>query len=203
MAYHDALFQLGMDLTRSSTAQKEDHGETARLARPVASVPGPHEDRRDFFIGRESARSAGHHLIIDLVGASRLDDLKHIEHTLERCVEVAGARKLHVHLHRDASGDVSGFAALAGSHIGFHSSPSAGYAAVDVIIRGHRRGDERPHRIVDLLCDAFMAREALVKSHRRGPDAASLVAPKHESPVAARQPARAPSQRQLRKAKAA
>ena len=32
MAYTDALFQLGMDLTRSSTAQKEDHGQTAQLA---------------------------------------------------------------------------------------------------------------------------------------------------------------------------
>ena len=29
MAYTDSLFQLGMDLTRSSTAQKEDHGQSA------------------------------------------------------------------------------------------------------------------------------------------------------------------------------
>ena len=38
MAFKDALFQLGMDLTRSSTAQKEDHGETAR---PLARVVVP------------------------------------------------------------------------------------------------------------------------------------------------------------------
>ena len=31
MAYNDALFQLGMDLTRSSTAQKEDHGKVAHV----------------------------------------------------------------------------------------------------------------------------------------------------------------------------
>ena len=37
MAYDDALFQLGMDLTRSSTAQKEDHGENARVAQPFAN----------------------------------------------------------------------------------------------------------------------------------------------------------------------
>ncbi len=31
MAFNDALFQLGMDLTRSSTAQKEDHGKVAQV----------------------------------------------------------------------------------------------------------------------------------------------------------------------------
>ena len=31
MAYTDSLFQLGMDLTRSSTAQKEDHGQSAHV----------------------------------------------------------------------------------------------------------------------------------------------------------------------------
>ena len=44
-------------------------------------------------------RFAGTHLIIDLFGAKRLDDLKHINETLKRCVEVAGATLLHVHLH--------------------------------------------------------------------------------------------------------
>ena len=63
MAYDDALFQLGMDLTRSSTAQKEDHGEAARLA---------HEDRKDFFIERDGVRFAGTHLIIDLLAPGGL-----------------------------------------------------------------------------------------------------------------------------------
>ena len=82
MAYTDALFQLGMDLTRSSTAQKEDHGQSALVA---------HDDRKDYFIERDGVRCAGTHLLIDLFGARRLDDLKHIRETLKRCVEVAGA----------------------------------------------------------------------------------------------------------------
>ena len=70
MAYTDSLFQLGMDLTRSSTAQKEDHGQTALAA---------HDDRKDYFIERDGVRYAGTHLLIDLFGAKRLDDLKHIK----------------------------------------------------------------------------------------------------------------------------
>src|SRR4051794_14669640 len=90
MAYDDALFQLGMDLTRSSTAQKEDHGDSARVAP---------DERKDFFIERDGVRFAGTHLIIDLFGARRLDDLKYIERTLKRCVEVAGATLLDIRLH--------------------------------------------------------------------------------------------------------
>ena len=63
MAYTDSLFQLGMDLTRSSTAQKEDHGQ-AHVA---------HDDRKDYFIERDGHRYAGTHLIIDLFGAKRLE----------------------------------------------------------------------------------------------------------------------------------
>ena len=117
MAYTDALFQLGMDLTRSSTAQKEDHGQSALDA---------HDDRKDHFIERNGVRCAGTHLIIDLFGAKRLDDLKHIKETLKRCVEVAGATLLHIHLHHFThKGGVSGVAVLAESHISIHSWPEA------------------------------------------------------------------------------
>ena len=118
MAYTDSLFQLGMDLTRSSTAQKEDHGQSALVA---------YEDRKDYFIERDGHRYAGTHLIIDLFGAKRLDDLKHIKETLKRCVEVAGATLLHIHLHHfTPNGGVSGVAVLAESHISIHSWPEAG-----------------------------------------------------------------------------
>jgi S-adenosylmethionine decarboxylase len=156
MAYDDTLFQLGMDLTRSSTAQKEDHGEAARVA---------HEDRKDFFIERDGIRYAGTHLIIDLFGARRLDDLKHIERTLKRCVEVAGATLLHIHLHHFApNGGVSGVAVLSESHISIHSWPEADYAALDVFMCG----EAKPHLAIDVLKTAFRAREVMVKEHKRG-----------------------------------
>jgi S-adenosylmethionine decarboxylase len=156
MAFNDTLFQLGMDLTRSSTAQEEDH----RVAAPVA-----HEDRKDFFIERDGVRFAGTHLIVDLFGARRLDDLEHIKTTLTRCVEVAGATLLHIHLHHfTPNGGVSGVAVLSESHISIHSWPEADYAALDVFMCG----DAKPHRCVEVLREAFSARDVLVKTHQRG-----------------------------------
>ena len=156
MAYDDALFQLGMDLTRSSTAQKEDHGETARVACM---------DRKDFCIEREGVRHAGHHLIIDLYGARRLDDVEHIERTLKRCVEVAGATLLHIHLHRATpTGGVAGIAVMPESHISLHCRPETGYAAFDI----YMRGDARPHACVDVLKKAFEPADVVVKTHQRG-----------------------------------
>lgn len=52
MAYNDALFQLGMDLTRSSTAQKEDHGKVAQVV--VAQNTNSSERASGRFVGTES-----------------------------------------------------------------------------------------------------------------------------------------------------
>jgi S-adenosylmethionine decarboxylase len=155
MAYTDALFQLGMDLTRSSTAQKEDHGHSA-LAQT--------EDRKDHFIERDGVKCAGTHLIIDLFGAKRLDDLRHINDTLKRCVEVAGATLLHIHLHHfTPNGGVSGVAVLAESHISIHSWPESGYAALDVFMCGKAE----PHTTIDVLKAAFQPERTVVKEHLR------------------------------------
>ena len=154
MAYTDSLFQLGMDLTRSSTAQKEDHGQ-AHVA---------HDDRKDYFIERDGVRYAGTHLLIDLFGAKRLDDLKHIKETLKRCVEVAGATLLHIHLHHfTPNGGVSGVAVLSESHISIHSWPEVGYAALDVFMCGCAN----PHATVDVLKAAFKPDSVVVKEHLR------------------------------------
>ncbi len=158
MAYDDALFQLGMDLTRSSTAQEEDLYTNAR-----GDEPG--DDRKDFFIERDGVRFAGTHLIIDLFGARRLDDLKWVEETLKRCVEVAGATLLHIHLHHfTPNGGVSGVAVLSESHISVHSWPEADYAAFDVFMCG----DAKPHLAIEVLRQAFDAEDVVVKEHQRG-----------------------------------
>jgi len=156
MAYHDALFQLGMDLTRSSTAQKEDHGDSAHVARGT---------KKDYFVEREGARFAGTHLLVDLFGARKLDDLQHVEDTLKRCVEAAGATLLHTHLHRfTPNGGVAGVAVLSESHISIHSWPEASYAALDVFMCG----DAKPHAIIEVLRREFAAESVVVKEHKRG-----------------------------------
>jgi S-adenosylmethionine decarboxylase len=163
MAYQDTLFQLGMDLTRSSTAQKEDHAKTARIARKV----GPVSDHRSD-VGRLPERdgpgAAGRHLIIDLFGATRLDDAEHIERALRRCAEVAGATLSHVHLDRSAARDVSGFAVLDRGHVSIHTHPGTGFAALDVFLRGAT--DMTP--CVEVLEKAFSASRVALKQHQRG-----------------------------------
>ena len=154
MAYTDALFQLGMDLTRSSTAQKEDHGQTAQLAL---------DHRKEVFVERDGGRCTGTHLIVDLYGAKRLDDLKLIKETLRRCVDAAGATPLHTHFHRFEQGGVSGVAVLAEGHISIRSWPDAGYAALDAFIAS----DSDPQVAVDVVKQAFRPSKAVVKEHLR------------------------------------
>ena len=165
MAFNDTLFQLGMDLTRSSTAQEEDHRRVAAHVAHEDCAQVGHEDRKDFFIERDGVRFAGTHLIVDLFGARRLDDLEHIKRTLKRCVEVAGATLLHIHLHHfTPNGGVSGVAVLSESHISIHSWPEADYAALDVFMCG----DAQPQKCIDILREAFDARDVVVKTHHRG-----------------------------------
>lgn len=154
----DALFQLGMDLDHgSSTAQTEE-----KLSQCHSSQE---DERKDFFCERDGVRYAGTHLIIDLVRAERLDDLEHIEATLLRCVEVAGATLLHIHLHHfTPNGGVSGVAVLAESHISIHSWPEYGYAALDVFMCGQTD----PRRAIDVLKEAFSPGKVVVKEHLRG-----------------------------------
>ncbi len=154
-----ALFQLGMDLDPdSSTAQTED-GPFACGAAPAQ--PG----EKDFFIERDGVKYAGTHLIIDLLGAERLDDLEHIERTLRDCVDSAGATLLHIHLHHfTPNGGVSGVAVLAESHISIHSWPECGYAALDVFMCGAAE----PERTVEVLRQAFRPARLVVGEHLRG-----------------------------------
>ena len=154
---HDALFQLGMDLGHPSTAQTED--------RPAPAGTHVTDERKDFFVVKHGIKCAGTHLIVDLYGAERLDDIAHIDATLRRCVEAAGATLLHIHLHHfTPNGGVSGVAVLAESHISIHSWPEADYAALDVFMCGHAR----PEATVEVLRRAFRPDRVVVSEMLRG-----------------------------------
>jgi S-adenosylmethionine decarboxylase len=148
-----------MDLDRvSSTARTED------IMTPVAETPVA-EDRADYFVERNGIRFAGTHLITDLIGDSRLDDIDHIERALRDCVEAAGATLLHIHLHHfTPNGGVSGVAVLAESHISIHSWPECGFAALDVFMCGAAE----PERTIDVLRAAFAPDKLVVSEHLRG-----------------------------------
>ena len=157
----NALYQLGMDLAEPGTAQTENF---------VAITDGEVRDydpgeAKDHFIVKNGVECAGTHLIIDLIGADRLDDIKLIEKTLRECVTVAGATLLHLHLHHfTPNAGVSGVAVLAESHISIHTWPEREYAALDVFMCG----DAKPELCIDVLRDAFSADQVVVGEHLRG-----------------------------------
>jgi len=122
------------------------------------------EDRDDHFAVRNGVRCAGVHLIVDLHGASGLNDIDLIEATLRRCVEAASATLLHIHLHHFQPNGVSGVAVLAESHISIHTWPDVGYAALDVFMCGKAS----PEACIPVLREAFKADRVEVNELLRG-----------------------------------
>ena len=147
-----------------------------RAARRSAVVPAEHVysggelphgavSGLDHFVVKNGVECAGTHLIIDLLGARRLDDIELIDRTLRECVDTAGATLLHIHLHHfTPNSGVSGVAVLAESHISIHTWPERGYAALDVFMCG----DARPELCVKVLRRAFRPREVRVSELLRG-----------------------------------
>ncbi len=154
----NALFQLGTGLGTPGTARTEDFASAPDAA---AEAGG----RDDHFVVRNGVRCAGAHLIIDIYGGERLDDIDHIEATLRRAVDAASATLLHIHLHHfEPNGGVSGVAVLAESHISIHTWPENGYAALDVFMCGNAN----PDACVPVLRDAFAPKAIAVSELLRG-----------------------------------
>jgi S-adenosylmethionine decarboxylase len=163
-----ALLRSVKGLGIPGTARKEDRKTKLKIAAPLAVAPvEPADERHDHFAVRNGVRCAGVHLIVDLRGAERLDDIDHIEATLRRCVAAARATLLHIHLHHFQPSGVSGVAVLAESHISIHTWPEAGYAALDVFMCG----SAEPDACIPVLREAFSAKEVVVDELLRGKQA--------------------------------
>ena len=119
----------------------------------------------DHFIVKNGVEFAGTHLIIDLWGASNLDDLNLMEQTMRDAVEKSGATLLHIHLHHfTPNGGISGVAVLAESHISVHTWPERSFAAFDVFMCG----DAKPESSIEVLEAAFKPERCDVKDIMRG-----------------------------------
>jgi S-adenosylmethionine decarboxylase len=137
-----------------------DHSEIVTLSTDVLSA-----GQLDHFIEQDGVVFAGKHLIMDLWGASKLDEIEYIKTTLEEIIRECGATLLHIHLHRfTENGGVSGVALLAESHISIHTWPERNYAALDVFMCG----DASPHRAIAILKEAFQPTSVQVADHKRG-----------------------------------
>jgi len=166
----NALLRSVKGLGIPGTARKEDKKSKLKVA--ASAIEDDRQGRaipdfripKDHFAVRNGVRCAGVHLIIDLHGAKRLNDIDHIETTLRRCVEAANATLLHIHLHHFQPTGVSGVAVLAESHISIHTWPEAGYAALDVFMCG----SAEPDKCIPVLREAFSAKRVGVNELLRG-----------------------------------
>lgn len=147
-----------MHLTAPAEVELED--STAKVGRwldqrnkiPAANTNESAEAAKDHFIRRNGIEFAGTHLLLDLWGASHLDDIGYIEQAMHDIVSACGATLLHIHLHHfSPSGGVSGVAVLAESHISVHTWPERDYAAFDVFMCG----DAQPENAIPVLKRAF------------------------------------------------
>lgn len=171
MLDHKLAAKLGMDSATQpsefhveSPAARDTGSEDNVIRLPSAGVTAS-DERLDHFVKRDGLTFAGTHLIIDLWGAKRLDEIAHIEAALKDCVTAAGATLLHCHLHHfSPNGGVSGVAVLAESHISIHTWPECEYAALDVFMCG----DARPHAAIEVLKRAFEPSAVNLGEHKRG-----------------------------------
>jgi S-adenosylmethionine decarboxylase len=123
------------------------------------------DENLDHLIIRDGVAYAGTHLIIDLWGASHLDELPRMEKAFIDCVKECGATLLHIHMHHfTPNGGISGVAVLAESHISVHTWPERDYAAFDVFMCG----DAKPELAVEILQKAFSPSRVEVGENLRG-----------------------------------
>ncbi len=143
---------------RTTLNGTEDNVEI-RQAWPVV------DNDKDYFVERNGVKFAGTHLLIDLWGASSLDDLAAVEAALRESADVAGATVLHCHLHHfSPNGGVSGVLVLAESHISIHTWPERGYAALDVFMCGACD----PYKTLPVLKKAFAPDNVTLGEQKRG-----------------------------------
>lgn len=123
------------------------------------------EEPKDHFVAKDGLKYAGTHLLVDLWGATRLNDADHIETALKECIAECGATLLYLHLHCfSENGGISGVAVLAESHISIHTWPEREYAAIDIFMCG----DAQPTKAVPILRRYFQPTTVQLGEQKRG-----------------------------------
>jgi len=131
---------------------------------PIKSIPAEADKAGEFCL-QDGIEYAGEHLLIDLYGASRLDDAQWMEQVLRDSVKASHATLLHLHCHRFSdSGGLSAVAVLAESHITVHTWPERDFAAFDVFMCGAAQ----PQKVLKVLRQAFSPADIRVKKVLRG-----------------------------------
>ena len=109
----------------------------------------------------------GTHLLLDLEDCSPvlLDDVDHVRQALTCAASEAGATIVGETFHRFQPVGVTGILAIAESHMGVHTWPEYGFAAVDIFTCGE---GFNPHKAAELLIDRFECANPTLKEVQRG-----------------------------------
>ena len=157
-----ALARLGMN---SEFDPRNTQGAVTEIANEDTKAWPEVDNGKDYYVTRNGVQYAGTHLLIDLWGASGLDDLDRVEEALRQSAIEGGATILHCHLHHfQPNGGISGVLVLAESHISIHSWPERGYAALDIFMCG----DCDPYRAIPVLKKAFSPENITLAENKRG-----------------------------------
>jgi S-adenosylmethionine decarboxylase len=159
MAFNDALFQLGMDLTRSSPAQEE---EFAVVARDECAE-----------CGNESSETVSLKTVaIDLTGAGEIGTVRAVQRAVGRALAFSRLSVTGSDLKRQPkTGAVTGTVSFTGGRIAIEAWPATGYVSLDL------QGVLRPEMAMTAFADSFAAREAVLKKMRLPSDGARFKKP--------------------------
>ena len=142
-----------------SSAMQPDAANTGRVESEQST------EQKDYFVKKDGVTFAGTHLLIDLDGASNLNDLDVVEHALRESALVSGATILNVDLHHfEPNGGISGVVVLSESHISIHTWPEKGFAALDIFMCG----ECDPYKAIPVLKRAFLPEYVQLAEQRRG-----------------------------------
>ena len=157
-----ALARLGMN---SGLDPRNTQGNTVVNTNPADESWPECDNGKDYYVSRNGVKYAGTHLLIDLWGASKLDDIALVEEALRQSAIAGGATILHCHLHHfQPNGGISGVLVLAESHISIHSWPERGYAALDIFMCG----ECDPYKAIPILKAAFSPDYVTLGENKRG-----------------------------------
>ncbi|MBA4131532.1 MAG: hypothetical protein C0519_08900 [Hyphomicrobium sp.] len=159
MAFNDALFQLGMDLTRSSPAQEEESAVVTR------------DERVD--CGNDVSETVSLKTVaIDLTGAGEIGTVRAVQRAVGRALAFSRLSVTASDLKRQPkTGAVTGTVSFTGGRIAIEAWPATGYVSLDI------QGVLRPEMAMTAFADSFAAREAVLKKMRLPSDGARFKKP--------------------------
>jgi S-adenosylmethionine decarboxylase len=93
----------------------------------------------------------GTHIIAELFGCKKINELNFVRESLEQAATICGATVLHTKLHKFSPQGITGYVLLAESHISIHTWPEHDYAAVDVFTCGLMDTEKAIHYLAERL----------------------------------------------------